>query len=642
MDALLRLVLTNAVLAGLLALVAWVASRFVRRQAVVHGLWLLALVKLVTPPLVGVPLLPQGETRTAPATDLESPGLSLLPAAGRAGERPAAVKPAAGRTRRWRPEFHAGDPAPSAAEMHVPFADAAAPPRALPWRRIVPAALALGSVAVFGLTAWRFLRFRSLLARAEPAPPELVARAARLAQRLGVSRVPPLLLVPARVSPMLWSAPSGPRLLLPLALLPELDDEELDALLAHELAHVRRRDHWVRFLEIGATTLFWWYPVTWWARRALRRAEERCCDEWVLLARPESARAYAGGILKCLAFLSGSPSPLPAAASGAAPVEELEDRLKEILMTPPLPRLSRPVRLAFGATAILGLALFPTVAPPRTAEAAAAIALPGADAETPRPSLAPPAPLAPRSASPSPAPAAPEAFEAPLPAPHAVSMPRVALAPLAPRSPFPEADEPDPAILAEHRAIEEQRRQLRLSELDLERRALDLEVRQQQLQSARESAERKADGDAEGAARATKVGELRAKRVDLEKRRLDLQVKELKLEAEVEKAERPGGTGRGVEELEKSRQALEAESEKLQRQMEALEAESHVLEVRAAREELARSLAEQVASLRGELPEAAGQRAELEREAARLEAALEALNGSAATKAAGRSAPTAK
>ena len=107
----------------------------------------------------------------------------------------------------------------------------------------------------------------------------------------------------------------------PLGLLPELDDEELDALLAHELAHVRRRDHWVRFLEIGATTLFWWYPVTWWARRALRRAEERCCDEWVLLARPESARAYAGGILKCLAFLSGSPSPLPAAA-GSSPRSE--------------------------------------------------------------------------------------------------------------------------------------------------------------------------------------------------------------------------------------------------------------------------------------------------------------------------------
>lgn len=626
MDALLRLALTNAALAGLLALAAWVASRFVRRQAVVHGLWLLALVKLVTPPIVGVPLLPAREGRTAVAARARPPAASHAPQSVRNGARPEAVAPGVARPRPASP----GPVAPTLASdprgARVPPARPATPPPALPWNRLVPAALALGSVAVFGLTAWRFLRFRSLLSRAVPAPPELVTRAARLAERLGVSRVPPLLLVPARVSPMLWTAPSGPRLLLPLGLLPELDDEELDALLAHELAHVRRRDHWVRFLEIGATTLFWWYPVTWWARRALRRAEERCCDEWVLLARPESARAYADGILKCLAFLSGSPSTLPAAASGAAPVEELEDRLKEILMTAPLPRLPRSARIALGAAAILGLALFPTVARPRTAEAAA-IAPPGADAETPRASVAPPAPPAPRSTFASVAPAAPAALEAPFPAPHAVTMPRVSLAPLAAPEPFPEADDPDPAIVAEHRAIEEQRRQLRLSELDLERRALDLEARQQRSQAARESAERKAKGDVEGAALATKTGDLRARRVELEKRRLDLQAKALKLEAEIESGERRSPNGKAFDEAVKHQQALEVEEERLREQVEALQAEMQVLEVRASREELATSLAEQVASLRESLPGASGQKAELEREVARLEAALDALDG---------------
>ena len=53
-----RLLLTNAGAAGLIALLAWAASRVVRRQAVVHGLWLLALVKLVTPPIAPLPLLP--------------------------------------------------------------------------------------------------------------------------------------------------------------------------------------------------------------------------------------------------------------------------------------------------------------------------------------------------------------------------------------------------------------------------------------------------------------------------------------------------------------------------------------------------------------------------------------------------------
>src|SRR5512134_89855 len=53
-----RLLLTNAAAAGLIALLAWAASRVVRRHAVVHGLWLLALLKLVSPPVAPLPLLP--------------------------------------------------------------------------------------------------------------------------------------------------------------------------------------------------------------------------------------------------------------------------------------------------------------------------------------------------------------------------------------------------------------------------------------------------------------------------------------------------------------------------------------------------------------------------------------------------------
>ena len=159
---------------------------------------------------------------------------------------------------------------------------------------------------------------------------------------MGLSRVPPVLLVPARIPPMLSPHHGGPRLLLPAGLLPELVGDELDTLLAHELAHVRRRDHWVRLVEVAATALFWWYPGTWWARRALRRAEERCCDEWVLRLLPRSAGAYANGLLKCLTFVTPRAGALPSLASGAGPVEDIEARLKEILMTRPVPDSPRP------------------------------------------------------------------------------------------------------------------------------------------------------------------------------------------------------------------------------------------------------------------------------------------------------------
>ena len=159
---------------------------------------------------------------------------------------------------------------------------------------------------------------------------------------------------------MLWPHRAGPRLLLPAGLLPDLNGDELDSLLAHEIAHVLRRDHWVRLVEIAATALFWWYPVTWWARRALRRAEERCCDEWVLRVLPRSAEAYANGLLKSLTFVAHRTGALPSLASGAGPVEDIEARLKEILMTRPVPRLAAPTRLTLAAAAVLGLAVFPT------------------------------------------------------------------------------------------------------------------------------------------------------------------------------------------------------------------------------------------------------------------------------------------
>jgi hypothetical protein len=58
MDALLRLLLTNAGAAFVIAVVAWAASLTIRRQAVVHGLWLLALLRLVAPPIAPLPVVP--------------------------------------------------------------------------------------------------------------------------------------------------------------------------------------------------------------------------------------------------------------------------------------------------------------------------------------------------------------------------------------------------------------------------------------------------------------------------------------------------------------------------------------------------------------------------------------------------------
>ena len=98
---------------------------------------------------------------------------------------------------------------------------------------------------------------------------------------------------------------------MPAELWDRLDDGERDSLLAHELAHLRRRDHWVRWLEVLATAAYWWHPACWWARRALREAEEQCCDAWVLWARPGGLPSYAAALLETLDFLSARPGSDP-------------------------------------------------------------------------------------------------------------------------------------------------------------------------------------------------------------------------------------------------------------------------------------------------------------------------------------------
>src|SRR5207244_3782936 len=78
----------------------------------------------------------------------------------------------------------------------------------------------------------------------------------------------------------------------PAELLARLSAEQRASLIAHELAHLKRGDHRVRWLEIVALSLYWWCPLAWFARRELQRAEEECCAAWVAATRPQGTHAY--------------------------------------------------------------------------------------------------------------------------------------------------------------------------------------------------------------------------------------------------------------------------------------------------------------------------------------------------------------
>ncbi len=332
MAGLVDVLLANALAAGAISLLAWGASRWAR-QEIAHVLWALALLKLVTPPLTPVPLFPAAITEGQAVALPLPPGVAPLPP----------------------PSAEARASRPAGPRMFLG----------------VVTAVALAGTALVLVLGWiRVRRFSRWLSEATAPPAELGDSVLRLAVSLGLRAAPRVQLVPARVSPLLWPGLGGPRLLFPTELLPRLEPEERDALLAHELAHIRRRDHWMRALEMAVTALFWWYPVAWWARRGLRRAEERCCDQWVLRLMPGGGRAYAQALLKTLAFVAEGAPPLPAVASGASPARDLQTRLKEVLTMPPTTLLSRPERATLGILACAGLLVFPVRAqePPRPDE----------------------------------------------------------------------------------------------------------------------------------------------------------------------------------------------------------------------------------------------------------------------------------
>src|SRR5262249_52938010 len=101
-------------------------------------------------------------------------------------------------------------------------------------------------------------------------------------------------------------------------------------ILAHELAHLRRRDHWVSRLELAAGLLWWWNPLYWLVRARLDAEAELACDAWVVWALPERRLTYAQGLFEICATLSLARSPAPglgAAGSGRS----FERRLTMIL-----------------------------------------------------------------------------------------------------------------------------------------------------------------------------------------------------------------------------------------------------------------------------------------------------------------------
>jgi hypothetical protein len=75
-----------------------------------------------------------------------------------------------------------------------------------------------------------------------------------------------------------------PALLVPGAVLSGLTPQQVEAVIAHELAHIRRHDYFVNFVQAAVETLFFYHPAVWWVSRVVRTEREHCCDDLAVVA----------------------------------------------------------------------------------------------------------------------------------------------------------------------------------------------------------------------------------------------------------------------------------------------------------------------------------------------------------------------
>lgn len=372
MYALVEIGILNALTAGALATVALLISRVVRRPAVVHALWVLVLLKLVTPPVVEIPVGLRLE-RLASLTEMS------IPATATANLEPTPPLPSVTTT---PVVVYAGNDNPQSIAKRIDDGDsAAADPAAIERRSIGLVASVLapatmrrwvattipillwvwiaGSVAWFVVQGWRIACFVRLTATARLACEDIQRQTQQLALSIGARRAPKIWILDATMSPILWAVGSRARVIFPADLLDRVDAAARATLLTHELAHFRRGDHWVRLLEFVVTGLFWWHPAIWIARREIEIAEEHCCDAWVVSQFPGQPRRYAEALLDTIDFLSEDQPRLVPVASGLGQAPFLRQRIRLIMSGVAPKSMSGTTRLAVLAAAAVLLPLGP-------------------------------------------------------------------------------------------------------------------------------------------------------------------------------------------------------------------------------------------------------------------------------------------
>jgi beta-lactamase regulating signal transducer with metallopeptidase domain len=328
---------------------------FRHRPAVQHALWVVVLVKFVTPPIVSWPWSAQQvveslwsqvasntQTPLEPRNTASAEVLSFT-TSGSAVRDPSKYWHESLTALTAERSAFAGRSASDAASREGLVRVASG---------IVLGLWLAGTVTCAVRLVRRIASHTSIVRGGAKAPKQLVAEVACIADQVGLQ--PPQAVVAREItSPFVWFL-GRLRLVWPEAL---LGDEEIirsRGVIAHELAHVRRGDHWVAWLELAAGLIWWWNPLFRFVRARLRASAEMACDAVALSTCPENRRAYAELLLQLSVGPKTGALALALGVSASAP-SSFERRLSMILSDRVSGNMSACGFIAAGVLALMAL-----------------------------------------------------------------------------------------------------------------------------------------------------------------------------------------------------------------------------------------------------------------------------------------------
>ena len=192
---------------------------------------------------------------------------------------------------------------------------------------------------------------RRMRARLQQAPHTLLLRLDVLRRQMNIPRFVDLRLSTKLTNP-LTAGVFRPWILLPVTALTGLSAEQLEVVLAHELAHIRRADYLWNLLQTLVETLFFFHPAVWWISRRVREERELCCDD-IAVAACSDPTVYASALLR-LEEERRTRLHLAMALDGHQSRAGLRARILRILGdSEAAPRNLRPISLAGVAVALV-------------------------------------------------------------------------------------------------------------------------------------------------------------------------------------------------------------------------------------------------------------------------------------------------